>query len=162
MPEEPDNFLATISVIALQTQTHAGEAIYGAALVESELERMLLTYMPTVSNNLARRLFDGFGPLNTFSAKIDLSRALGLINADTYRDLCAVQAIRNAYAHPRERLHFQSAKIQELAKAFKEWRPNCDARELYDTVVVNLIAVLDMKTNSLIMSGLRGEADEET
>jgi hypothetical protein len=127
--EDEDPMTAAYAAFT-DSQAHAGGAIFGAALVEAELERLLLAYMPTVSNNLARRIFEGFGPLNTFSAKIDISRALGLIDDDTHRELGAVQAIRNAYAHPKERLQFHSAKIEDLAKAFKSWRPDDNAREL--------------------------------
>jgi hypothetical protein len=41
---------------------------------------------PRVSNTLAKSLFDK-GPLGTFSAKIDLARALSLIDRQTRHDL---------------------------------------------------------------------------
>lgn len=152
MTDDDEDYEKMVADMSAAVQTHAGEAIYGAALIEGELERLLLACMPTISNNLARRLFEGFGPLNTFSAKIDVSRALGLINEDTHRDLNTILAIRNAYAHPKERLHFHNARIKDLAQGFKSWRPGCDTSELYDNIVVNMIAKIDMKRDWLVMN----------
>jgi len=65
-----------------------------AALLEEEIQRLLPGYMPTISNMLASRLFDDYGPLNSFAAKIDVARALDLIDVETYTDLRAIQVIR--------------------------------------------------------------------
>jgi hypothetical protein len=68
------------------------------------IQTLLLTYMPTISNILASRLFDDYGPLNSLAAKIYLAPPLDLIDVETYTDLRAIQAIRNTFAHPTDRL----------------------------------------------------------
>lgn len=55
--------------------------------------------MRALSNNMAERIFDGYGPLSTFSAKIDVAFALDLIDADVHRDLRTIKDIRNCFAH---------------------------------------------------------------
>jgi hypothetical protein len=65
-----------------------GHAILTAARLDNLLQQLLLIAIPPMSNSLARDLFDR-GPLGTFSAKIDVSRAMGLFNEATRRDLRA-------------------------------------------------------------------------
>jgi hypothetical protein len=63
-----------------------GHAILTAAKLDNLLQQLLLHALPRMSNGLAKSLFDR-GPLGTFSAKIDLARALGLIDTQTRREL---------------------------------------------------------------------------
>ena len=65
-----------------------GHAILTAARLDNLLQLLLLAHMPRMSNTLANDLFNG-GPLGTFSAKIDLSRALDLIDSATRDAICA-------------------------------------------------------------------------
>jgi hypothetical protein len=61
--------------------------------------------MPKMSNGLAKQVFDN-GPLGTFSAKIDVARALALIDDATRSDLRFIKAPRNLFAHAERRGRF--------------------------------------------------------
>jgi hypothetical protein len=96
-----------------------GHAILTAARLDNLLQLLLLAHMPPMSNVLAADLFER-GALSTFSAKIDLARALGLIDIATRRDLRAIKNVRNVFAHAEERVRFASAPIVEKAPCQKQ------------------------------------------
>jgi DNA-binding MltR family transcriptional regulator len=137
---------------SLLERTDSGFTLMGAAILDEALQKLLLTFMPTISNSLALRLFDDYGPLNSFSAKIDISRALGLIDLDTYTDLKAIKAIRNAFAHPKDEWSFNSPEIEKLAKALKAYRPGSNVRELFQKSSANVAAAIGAKADALIYS----------
>jgi len=70
--------------------------------------------MPHLSNTLKDKLFEGVGPLRTFSAKIDIAYSMGLISAGVRRDLHAMREIRNEFAHSDGILSFNHEAIDKL------------------------------------------------
>ena len=130
-------------------ETDSRNAIFTATLLEDELQRLLPTFMPTISDMLASRIFDDYGPLNSFVAKIDMARALDLIDSGTYTDLRAIQVIRNAFAHPTERLTFKSPEIARRGISLSGWRSGCDLRELFEERAYNTMAAMGIKADAL-------------
>ena len=129
----------------LSPQADSRNAIFMAALLEEELQRLLLSSMPTISDILASRLFDEHGPLNSFAAKIDMARALDLIDVETYTDLRAIQAIRNTFANAAGRLNFKSAEIERRGISFRRWRSGCDLRGLFEESASTAMAAIAKK-----------------
>jgi hypothetical protein len=68
------------AVNRVRARTHAGVAIVAAAIIDEQLLRALLTKMRPLSAKLRKRLFEGYGPLSSFAAKIDLSNWLILLD----------------------------------------------------------------------------------
>jgi DNA-binding MltR family transcriptional regulator len=134
----------------LSPQADSGKAIFIAALLDGELQRLLLTFMPTISNILAERLFEDYGPLNSLAAKIDMARALDLIDMGTYTDLRAIQVIRNTFAHPTDRLDFKSPEIERRGISLRGWRAGCDLRAPFEERASNAMAAMAMKADALI------------
>lgn len=58
-----------------------------------------------VSKRLIATVFEGTGPLSTFSSKISLCRALGLFGEEVRHDLQILRKIRNDFAHSPQQLH---------------------------------------------------------
>jgi hypothetical protein len=60
-----------------------------------------------------KRLFDGAqnGVLGTFSAKIRMAYALGLLLNEVYYDLLIINGIRNAFAHSLHEVYFDNQHI---------------------------------------------------
>ena len=95
-------------------QTHAGVALSGAALVDQALEVTLVGRMPQLNRAMHDKLFQGYGPLSSFSAKIDVAFALALLDKRTHAKLSIVRKIRNEFAHSSEPLSFESPVIMSL------------------------------------------------
>jgi len=129
----------------LSSQADSRNAIFIAALLEDGLQSLLLSSMPTISDILASRLFEEHGPLNGFAAKIDMARALELIDVETYTDLRAIQSIRNAFAGAAGRLNFKSPEIEGRGISFRRWRSGCDLRVLFEESASRAMAAMDTK-----------------
>jgi DNA-binding MltR family transcriptional regulator len=89
-------------------------AITQAAHLELILMVLLKSHMRR--NRITDKLFEDFGPLSSFSAKIDCAYALRLINEKTRQDLTCVRKIRNKFAHSMVPLSFADSPIREWCK----------------------------------------------
>lgn len=79
-----------------------GEAVLMAtAMIDKTLQFVLTVgfYKGSVSKALMERVFEGQGPLATFSAKIDLARVQGLTDDEQHHDLRILRKVRNDFAH---------------------------------------------------------------
>ncbi len=103
--------------------THAGVAVVGASIVSEGLRRALLSRMRSISKTLQKRLFEGYGPLSSFAARIDLAFALDVIPAGVRADLEAIRAIRNAFAHSEKILHFDDPAIADRCRKLSTYDP---------------------------------------
>jgi DNA-binding MltR family transcriptional regulator len=89
-------------------------AIVGAAGMEERLEGALLTKLRPLSRQMKDRLFDGYGPLASFSAKIDMAYALEIIPKEIYDTLRNINRIRVAFAHPKTVISFTDEKVSPI------------------------------------------------
>ncbi|MGH7860101.1 MAG: hypothetical protein ACREQY_22470 [Candidatus Binatia bacterium] len=93
-PSHPKDMLPIFRVY--HAETDRGAAIVAASLLDDLLEQLLRRSMlPCASDDF----FRGYGPLSSFSAKIDLARFLGLIGRGEYSELHRIRKIRNVFAH---------------------------------------------------------------
>lgn len=103
----------------LQRRTHAEVGIVGAAIIEEKLVDALLAKMRPLNSEFKTRLFDGYGPLSSFSAKIDLSYAFQIIDKKTRDELTIIRKIRNKFAHSVALINFGSPEILAHLQALK-------------------------------------------
>lgn len=89
-------------------------AITVAAALDGMLEEALARKMKPLNREMKRRLFEGYGPLSNFSAKIDIAYALKLITKQTYDTFRTVQKIRNIFAHRNQLTDFETPEIVTL------------------------------------------------
>ena len=109
------DFVSTITTLGQHAQ--AGRVMAFAAVVELDLERLLEAHMPALSKNLRAKLFEAYGPISTFSAKIDLCYAFGFITQDQHKTLTSIKAIRNKFAHAHTLIHFDHESVVNLPQA---------------------------------------------
>lgn len=83
----------------MKEQSDRGLAIIGGSFVEYHLEQLLLARMRSLSKKRIEYLFEGFGPLAGFAAKIEIAFALNLIGEKARADFIAINWIRNKFAH---------------------------------------------------------------
>ena len=83
----------------LQHENARVVAIVGGALLDNILTTAILARMRPISSTMQEDLFEGYGPLSTFSAKADVGYALGLYEEDVRKDLRTLNRIRNKFAH---------------------------------------------------------------
>lgn len=133
---ENEDFKKSIRVrLELEKESDRGAAIIAGSYAELALENAIKSVLKNrqIKKDVALfdRLFDGYAPFATFSAKIDLSCALGLLSEKDYGDLHIIRAIRNAFAHdldagaPEDGLTFQSQSVADRCKNL--WRPTTES-----------------------------------
>ena len=125
-------------IATLQLYAHSGWAMVGAAILEESLKRGLLQKMRPLSANMLKRLFDGYGPLSTLSAKADLSFALEILPPEAHAKLKLIQKIRNVFAHSDDIINFGSPEIQALMLELGFSGPVADAPEFYFIKIIEI------------------------
>lgn len=132
--------------VELRAQTDRGAAIVAAAWLEDAISFALKNYLKSHAESW-KRLFDGSGPLATFSAKIDLSRLVGLITDGVRSDLHMIRDIRNEFAHQvahrtaHEQLSFDTQHIRDKCLALQSVDGDVKSmspRERYISVCLSL------------------------
>jgi DNA-binding MltR family transcriptional regulator len=107
-------------------------AIVAGSVLEDMLEAALRGKMrDDLSAALKERLFSGYGPLSTFSGKIDIAFAFSLFDVQIYNDLRAIKDIRNKFAHTSEFLNFSSPELERDAQKLTGWAKDCDVDTLF-------------------------------
>ena len=101
----------------LMRESDRGCVLARAADIENQLQALLAGWFTTVGETSRREeklLFDFTGPVGTFSAKIMLSRAMGLISKELYGDLQRLRALRNLAAHTTADFSLSSKEARSL------------------------------------------------
>jgi len=107
------------ALIHQRHMTHSGIVIATAAILDVQLERALKRGMQPLSKGLYERLFDSFRPLSTFSSKIIMAYALGIVSVEIFEELEKIRRIRNAFAHSSEILNFSSPQIIPIFRSLR-------------------------------------------
>jgi len=93
-------------------ETDRAAAVLAASFLEKQLEDCLKLFL--VDDRSIEELFNGYGPLSSFSAKISIAFALGLISDDMKRDLTLMRKIRNHFAHHPSEISFGTSPARDL------------------------------------------------
>lgn len=106
------------SVADLSAESDRGALMIAATQVEDMLEHMIVHNMPAAreSETLRKSIFEGDGPIATFSAKITIAYALGIIDAPYRRLIDLVREIRNACAHSRKPISFLTPELVAICE----------------------------------------------
>jgi mannitol operon repressor len=106
-----------------QSETDRGAALVGAALIDTRLERLLCSHLAVA--DIAKDLVVGNNaPLGTFSARIKMSYALGLITELEFAEVEIIRKIRNEFAHALHGLTFENQKLSALCRNLKANTPD--------------------------------------
>ena len=106
----------------LEGQSDRGTAIVGAAYLEERLEEAIRSrFVSGVSSDVINRLFEGYGPLASFAAKVDIAHSLGLLGTHSLHDAHSIRKIRNDFAHKADPVSFSDAAIASKCGAL--WLP---------------------------------------
>lgn len=97
---------------AMRAETDRGLALVMAAYLDDLLDDLLRKSFID-DRAVAKELLDFNRPLSSFSAKIELTYALGLISNDLHRKLHQIREIRNHFAHASGAKDFNDAGIAD-------------------------------------------------
>ena len=100
-----------------QRETDRAAAVLAAAYLDSRLEALLRAKFVAVPK-FVEELLTGQGGLSSFSARISVVYAVGLISLRAAEDLHIVRRIRNDFAHKLHGLSFNTPQIASYVSKF--------------------------------------------
>jgi DNA-binding MltR family transcriptional regulator len=110
-----------------KNESDRAAVILGAAKLDYLLYQVLFKFLlPNPNNN--DELLSGDSPLSTFSAKINMSYRLGLIDSEFSRALHLIRKIRNAFAHEMSNCKLDSGPHRDRVR---ELISSINGHELY-------------------------------
>lgn len=117
-------------------------------IIAAELDRMLLVAIKELLHEgagLKELDRDNQGPISTFSARINLAQALGIIGVTEHRDLHLIRKVRNDFAHSvSATLDDQSirGRISELSHARNTASPEENIEKAAVSLIMELAAAI--------------------
>jgi len=145
----------------LSQQTEAGNALVVAGIVEDWLEKLLLARGRTISNTVAERIFEGMGPLRSFSGKIDVAYLFELIDEDVAGDLRVIKDIRNKFAHTTQFVHFQSEHIAKGCQKLSNWKPGKSNEECYRDRAIECVNLMKAAVERFIYASALRDTEKD-
>ncbi len=100
-----------------QQETDRAAAVLAGAYLDSRLEALLRAKFVAVPK-FVEELLTGQGGLSSFSARISVAYAVGLISLRAADDLHSVRRIRNDFAHQLHGLSFKTQRISSRVAKF--------------------------------------------
>jgi len=128
-------------------------------MLDEQLAALLKAFLLDIEES--RRLFRSEGSLGTFSVRIDVSRAAGLISAEEASDLHTIRRIRNDFAHKLHGLSFANdsiidrcrniATVTAIVNAGKlpSFNRN-EARQVFNVAVAVLVVYLIRRIDRIV------------
>jgi hypothetical protein len=146
---EPDIDLGEL-IAQLSKNAEAGTALVTVAVIDEWLQKLLLAAMRRLSNTEAEKMFGANRFLYDVAPKADIAYAFRLLDEETYRNLRAVKAVRDLFAHTSEQIHFNSPEIIRACQALPGFKKGIDTHALFIEVSHQVVRAIDAKTNQLI------------
>lgn len=132
----------TANLLKFRGYTQPGSALAGGALLEGLLEEVIKEQLVSLSKTMTERIFEGYGPLATFAAKIDIAFALGLASDQMRTEMNNIKDIRNKFAHSRSILSFDAPELEKLIIKLK--KPDDKGK---DAIVVYMERISELGTS---------------
>jgi DNA-binding MltR family transcriptional regulator len=102
----------------LKGESDRGLVLILTAWIDDSLGEFLRTRL-IKDDAVTDRLFAFDKPLGTFSSRIAMAYAIGFISKSLYADLNQFREIRNAFAHFREPISFETQQIRDRCGAIQ-------------------------------------------
>ena len=117
--------------------------LMAAAYLDEALKGMLASYMVN-DKRLIKDLFNGQGPLATFSSRINIAFALGKLSKEAKNDLHIIGKIRNEFARVSDSIDFETETIKKRCKELKHQAlfTKSAGREMFTKAVLGVFAMI--------------------
>jgi DNA-binding MltR family transcriptional regulator len=101
----------------LNTQTDRGAAVIAAAVLDDLLQIFISERFIEIGSDRHDALFKKTGaPLSTFSSRIEIAYAIGLISNEMRLAFHLIRDVRNAFAHRIEQITFDYLTVADMIK----------------------------------------------
>ena len=94
--------------------------VRATGMLDSQLRLcLILRFDHQPSKNDLEKVFEGYGPLASFSQRIAVCSASGIISGDTRHDLGHLKTVRNRFAHSVHAMNFDDAEVQKACMSLR-------------------------------------------
>lgn len=100
-----------LALVNIRMGSDREAAILSVSMIDRGLESAILSDFVELSKRQTEALFEGSGPLVSFSAKIKIAHAIGIINDQVRIDLEKIRQVRNTFAHSILEITFETPEI---------------------------------------------------
>src|SRR6266852_4243169 len=116
-----------------EKETDRGCALITGSIAENALEAILQTGTVSLSKTRRDELFGIDGVMGSFSAKIKVAFAFGLIDAELRDQFDRLREIRNAFAHAKVAINFNTPAVRHSCVGLLKSRDDkrIEPRNLY-------------------------------
>ena len=97
-------------------ESDRGAVLISSGFLENTLKEILISYL--IDDIDPKVIFDGNGPLSSFSSRIKFCYCLALISKEEMQDLEIIRGIRNDFAH-KYKVSFEDQSIKDRCANFK-------------------------------------------
>ena len=106
-------------LLDLENESDRGAIILASSAIEDCLEWALVERMPLLKtdDDVRSRIFENKGPISTYSDKILIAYALGIIDGKVKKRIDLIRVIRNSCAHSRLPLNLEVPELIDALKA---------------------------------------------
>jgi DNA-binding MltR family transcriptional regulator len=132
-----------IDVEAVLLRTHASTCLTAVAVVDDRIAQALRMKMGRLDNKLRKKLFTGYGPLSSFSARIDIAYALGLLSKDIAKEAHIIRGIRNVFAHATKQVNIDSPGIKEECEKLSTYKSGSNPLHAYVEAIQKILKHLN-------------------
>jgi hypothetical protein len=91
-----------------------GACLLIVAQLENELEAAIVSAMPKMQLDVRREMLEQDGPLATFSRKISMAAALGIVGPKSRHNFRIIRHVRNAFAHAKLPIGFETKEVADV------------------------------------------------
>lgn len=125
----------------LTSESDRGCALMAAAYLDLQLYELLKAYF-VEDGKVAEGLLGPSRPLESFSSRIDMAYALGLIGRKTRRELHIIRKVRNDFAHKHTHVSFHDSVISNRCRElrFHQILKAQNPRSSYTRTVMGILA----------------------
>jgi len=101
----------------LKKESDRGSIILVVTAIEDALSEAIKRRFVALSASEEKALYSFNSPLGTFSSRIQIAHALGVINGEGRAQLNLMRAMRNACAHARADISFETPQLRDAGIA---------------------------------------------
>jgi DNA-binding MltR family transcriptional regulator len=102
----------------LQSQTDRGTAIIAAAVMDDLLNQLITSRLIDLGSERHDSLFSRTNaPLSSFSSRIEMAFALGVLSNEARLGLHLIRDVRNAFAHRIEQIQFDHPEVAQMIQS---------------------------------------------
>jgi len=108
-------------VDSYHAETDRAAAVLAGSFMDEFTRKFIRSFM--VPDDVVDNILVGYGPLSSFSSRIDCLYAFGFIDKEACDDLDLIRKIRNHFAHHPEQTSFDESPVRDFCSNLSTAKP---------------------------------------